>query len=32
MCANPNLVADMIPGDFVINGILAASWDIHIQW
>jgi len=32
MCANPNFVADLIPGDFVINSILAASWDIHIQW
>lgn len=32
MCADPNQIADIIPGDFVSNAVIASAWDIHNQW
>jgi len=32
MKAEPKGVADIIPGDFVSNAVLASAWDIHNQW
>lgn len=32
MKADPKAVADIVPGDFVSNAVIAAAWDIHEQW
>jgi len=32
MHADPNQIADIIPGDFVCNAVLASAWDIHNHW
>jgi len=32
MCADPKQIADIIPGDFVSNAVLASAWDTHNQW
>lgn len=32
MKADPKAIADIVPGDFVSNAVLAAAWDIHNQW
>ncbi|CAI6349030.1 unnamed protein product [Macrosiphum euphorbiae] len=29
---NPDLIADMVPGDYVSNAVVASAWDIHNQW
>ncbi|KAL4113616.1 hypothetical protein QTP88_017210 [Uroleucon formosanum] len=32
MYVDPDLVANIIPGDFVSNAVVASAWDIHNQW
>ncbi|CAI6349494.1 unnamed protein product [Macrosiphum euphorbiae] len=32
MCADPDQTADIVPGDFVSNAVVASAWDIHNQW
>lgn len=32
MCADPNQTADIIPGDYVSNAVIASAWDIHNEW
>ncbi|KAL5239952.1 hypothetical protein ACI65C_007362 [Semiaphis heraclei] len=32
MIANANLIANIVPGDFVSNAVLASAWDIHNRW
>lgn len=29
---HPNEVADIVPGDYVANAVLACAWDIHNTW
>ncbi|XP_003243174.1 fatty acyl-CoA reductase wat isoform X1 [Acyrthosiphon pisum] len=32
MLADSDLMADIVPGDFVSNAVVASAWDIHNQW
>jgi len=32
MIADPKKIADIVPGDYVSNAVLACAWDIHNQW
>ncbi|VVC29130.1 Male sterility, NAD-binding,NAD(P)-binding domain,Fatty acyl-CoA reductase, C-terminal [Cinara cedri] len=32
MLADPNAIAEIIPGDFVSNAVLSCAWDIHNKW
>ncbi|CAI6352248.1 unnamed protein product [Macrosiphum euphorbiae] len=32
MIADPDKIADIVPGDFVSNAVVASAWDIHNQW
>lgn len=32
MYADPQNIADIVPGDFVSNAVLACAWDVHNQW
>jgi len=32
MRANDKEIADIIPGDYVSNAVLASAWDIHNRW
>ncbi|XP_025203933.1 fatty acyl-CoA reductase wat-like [Melanaphis sacchari] len=32
MYADSNKIADIVPGDYVSNAVLACAWDIHNQW
>lgn len=32
MHADPELVADMVPADNVINCIISAAWNVHQTW
>jgi len=32
MRADPKAIADIVPGDYVSNAVLAAAWDTHNQW
>ncbi|VVC29135.1 Hypothetical protein CINCED_3A018521 [Cinara cedri] len=32
MRVDPNKIADIVPGDYVSNAVLACAWDIHNKW
>lgn len=29
---DPKQIANIVPGDYVSNAVLACAWDIHNQW